>query len=226
MAGTAIFDMDKTLTRSGTWSRYLFRVNRARPSFYLQLPILGLYAAAYKLGFCSRRVVKERGLRTLRWAQRSHLEQAAAAFADAEVQHGLRRRTRSVLERHRAAGDQLVMATAAADLVARPMADRLGMDLVICTELERYADGRLTGKLAGENCYGLEKRRRLEEADHAQAFSRPLHGYSDHITDRPFLDWVGRGVVVNPDRSFARIAREAGLPIEDWDKDDEGAKGP
>ena len=68
MPGTAIFDMDRTLTRSGTWSRYMFLVNKNRPLFYLRLPLLALHAVAYKLGFFSRLSVKEHGLKTLTWA--------------------------------------------------------------------------------------------------------------------------------------------------------------
>jgi phosphoserine phosphatase len=37
--------------------------------------------------------------------------------------------------------------------------------------------------------------------------------YSDSHTDLPFLEAVGRSVVVNPDRELRRIARERGWPI-------------
>jgi HAD superfamily hydrolase (TIGR01490 family) len=217
MAGTAFFDMDRTLTRAGTWSRYMFSVNKGRPFFYLRLPLLALHAIAYKLGFLSRQSVKEHGLKTLKWATREKLEHAAEQFADREVEQGLRRRSRAVLDKHNSAGDTLVMATAAVDLVARPMARRLGIETVICTELEWSAEGRLTGKLAGPNCYGQAKLDLILQAHEAQDFEKPFTGYSDHVSDIPFLKWADHGIAVNPSRGLAQIADKAGLRIEDWE---------
>ena len=224
MAGTAIFDMDRTLTRSGTWSRYMFSVNRGRISFYLRLPLLLAHAIAYKLGLFSRQSVKEHGLKTLTWADKSELESAARRFAEQEVQNGLRRQTRAVLEKHRTRGDKLVMATAAADLVAKPMAELLAMDVLICTELEWTSDNRLTGKLASENCYGQAKLDLIQAADAKHKFSSPTAGYSDHVSDLPFLQWVDQGVAVNPSRGLADIAAKAGIRIEDWESDNMGSE--
>ena len=224
MAGTAIFDMDRTLTRTGTWSRFMFSVNRNRPLFYLRLPLLGLHAVAYKMGLLSRQSVKEHGLKTLTWATRDDLERAAERFADEEVRSGLRRQTLAVLEKHRAVGDRLVMATAAASLVAKPIAERLGFSVVISTELEWSKDNRMTGKLAGPNCYGQAKLD-LILASHAEHdFKTPTSGYSDHVSDLPFLQWVDDGVAVNPSRGLAQIADKAGLRIEDWDVDKMGSE--
>lgn len=219
MPGTAIFDMDRTLTRSGTWSRFMFSVNKARPLFYLRLPALAVHAAAYKFGLRSRRSVKEHGLETLTWATRDELERAADQFAENETRRGLRRLTNATLEKHRAAGDTLVMATAAVDLVARPIAKKLGIDIVICTELEWSEKGRLTGKLAGANCYGSSKLDSLRTANAVSEFPKPTTGYSDHVSDLPFLKWVDAGVAVNPSRGLALIADKAGLRVEDWETD-------
>ncbi|MEM7492917.1 MAG: HAD-IB family hydrolase, partial [Pseudomonadota bacterium] len=216
------FDMDRTLTRSGTWSRYLFSVNKARPFFYLRLPLLGAHAVAYKLGFASRQSVKEHGLKTLMWAKRKDLERAADQFAETEVRQGLRRQTVAVLDKHRSKGDTLVMATAAADLVACPIAEKLGFQTVISTELEWSENDHLTGKLAGPNCYGLAKLQRIRAADEENSFQEPTTGYSDHISDLPFLQWVDIGVAVNPSQGLARVAHDAGLRVEDWDKEDMG----
>ena len=224
MAGTAFFDMDRTLTRTGTWSRFMFSMNKHRPLFYLRLPLLGLHAVAYKLGLLSRQSVKEHGLKTLTWANRDALERAAAQFAENEVKHGLRRQTLAVLEKHRAAGDMLVMATAAADLVAKPIAEKLGFAVVISTELEWSEDNRMTGKLAGPNCYGAAKLELIQAANAEHTFAHPTSGYSDHVSDLPFLQWVDEGVAVNPSRGLAQIADKAGLRIEDWDLDKMGGE--
>lgn len=200
----------------------MFSVNRKRPTFYLRLPLLALHAIAYKLGLCSRQSVKEHGLKTLTWAARKDLEIAAGQFAEEEVRRGLRRQTIAVLEKHRAAGRMLVMATAANDLVALPIGEKLGMDVIISTELEWSASGQLTGNLASANCYGAAKLDRILEANKVHKFAHPVSGYSDHISDLPFLQWVDDGVAVNPSRGLAQVADKVGLRIEDWELDSMG----
>lgn len=218
MPGTTIFDMDRTLTREGTWSRFVLQMNRRRPGFWLSLPLFGAYALAYKAGLIPRRAVKEFGLSTLKWATRDQLEAEAEIFADKEVEGGLRARTRDVIARHKGAGDQIVMATAAAGLVARPIAERLGFDVVIATELEWGPDGHLTGRLAGENCYDQEKLNRVIAQSETSTMARPVTAYSDHVSDLPLLTWADAGVAVNPSPPLRIAAPKHGLTIADWEQ--------
>ncbi len=217
MGGTAIFDLDRTLTRRGTWTRFMVRVNRQRIRFWLHLPLLGVHAVLYKLGFSSRLAVKQHGLTTLRWASRAHLEQMAEAFAADEIATGLRTEARNVLAAHRAAGDRLVLATAAADLTAVPIGRALGFDLILATLLEWSGQGHLTGRLDGANCYGEAKLQRVREADSEHGFARPVTAYSDHVSDLPFLAWADTGVAVNPSRGLRRVASSSGFVLADWE---------
>lgn len=217
MSGTAIFDLDLTLTRRGTWSRFVLRVNGHRPVFWLQVVVMGGLALAYKLGLGSRRAVKEYGLSTLRWASRDHLEAAAAAFASDEVPAGLRAQVTGVLEKLKSDGVKLVLATASAELTAIPIAKELGIDLVIATRLEWSESGHLTGKLSGENCYDVEKLKRVEAEDAAHDFPRPVTFYSDHVSDLPVLLWADTGIAVNPSPKLQAEAVKIGMTIVDWD---------
>ena len=217
MGGTAIFDLDRTLTRSGTWTRFVLRVNGRRPLFWLKLPWFGFLAVAYKLGLVSRKTVKEYGVSTLRWATRAHLEAMAEAFAADEVPGGLRKQAMSVLSAHREAGTKLVLATASAELTAIPIARAMGFDHVIATKLEWDEKDRLTGRLDGENCYDEEKLRRVENDVATHGFSHPISFYSDHVSDLPVLLWADQGIVVNPHAKLRAAAAKEGLPIVDWD---------
>ena len=55
----------------------------------------------------------------------------------------------------------MILASASLEPYLVPLGERLGVDGVVCTRLERDADGRLTGRLVGANCRGPEKARRL-----------------------------------------------------------------
>ncbi|MDT8283802.1 MAG: hypothetical protein RQ982_13460, partial [Gammaproteobacteria bacterium] len=65
MAGTAIFDLDRTITRLPTWTPFLFYVNGLRPAFLAQLLLLALHLIGYKLKLASRDSLKAHGVRTL-----------------------------------------------------------------------------------------------------------------------------------------------------------------
>ncbi|MGH8800345.1 MAG: HAD family hydrolase, partial [Casimicrobiaceae bacterium] len=55
---------------------------------------------------------------------------------------------RTLVERHRGAGDVLVLTTAASRFLTAPIADALGFENLIATEAEIVA-GRYTGRVAG-----------------------------------------------------------------------------
>jgi len=71
---------------------------------------------------------------------------------------------------HRDAGDLVAIVTAATAYVAWPVARELGIDHVVCSELEVDENGRFTGRVVEPLCYGEGKIVRagslLEKARH------------------------------------------------------------
>ncbi|MEO1474110.1 MAG: HAD-IB family hydrolase [Pseudomonadota bacterium] len=217
MPGTAIFDLDKTITREGTWSRFV-RFATDQTAFWTKLPAAGLQAAIYKLGFASRGSVKEKAIALyLQGRSKDELQALAADFVTRDISYGLRRRASSVIKKHQDQGDRLIIASAAVDLICEPMAEALGFHDVICTRLSWDSEDRLLPILDGANCYGPEKLRRVDRYFKEQHLDRPATFYSDHITDLPCLLWADHGVAVNPNRPLHRKAPEYGVDVVDWD---------
>lgn len=218
MAGIAFFDLDKTITRQGTWSRFVRRAT-PEPRFLAGLPRLATQAAAYKAGLASRGSVKECAIELyLRGRHRSELEAIADEFAEEEMTSGVRPGAVEAIKTHKDAGDRLVIASAAADLIVEAIGRRLGFEDFICTKLAWSSDGRLLPKLGGENCYGLEKLARVKTFMETQDPTKPTAFYSDHITDLPCLEWADTGVAVNPEPKLRTAARKKNVPIVDWDQ--------
>lgn len=218
MPGTAIFDLDKTITRHGTWSRFVRYATGGGIGFWGKLPLAGLQALKYKAGFADRASVKERSIE-LYFAGHSKesLQAKAAAFVKRDVAHGLRQQAREVIEGHRAAGDRLIIASAAVDLICDEMARELGFEAIICTKMKWDIDGRLQETLDGENCYGEEKLRRVKAFFGGERPAGPISFYSDHHTDLPCLTWADKGVAVNPSAKLRSLAPKNGVEIVDWD---------
>lgn len=217
MPGTAIFDLDRTITRLATWTPFLFYVNGMRPGFLVQIPLIALRMIGYKLGLCSRDSIKEQGLRTLARHDRATLEARAKAFIDRRLATGLRPGALAVIEAHRARGDRLIMATASIDVVADALGRALGFDEVVSTRLKWGADG-VHPEMDGPNCYGAEKLRRIDEARRQRPFQGPVYAYSDDISDFELLCQVDHGVAVNPTPALRRAAQARGIEIADFDQ--------
>lgn len=215
MAGTAIFDLDRTVTRAPTWTRFLIFVGGGRPGFWARMVAVAGVAAGWRLGLAGRDRIKAEALKTLRGFDRETLEARAAAFVARELATNIRPGARAAIAAHRARGDRLILASAAAELIAEPLARALGFDEVIATRLDWTAPG--APRLAGANCYGAEKLRRIAERRALRPFAAPVHAYSDHVSDLAMLLAADHGYGVNPSAGLARAAPLHGIAIVDFD---------
>ncbi len=113
---------------------------------------------------------------------------------------------------HRARGEKVYAVSATMSEVIEPLADLLGLDGAIATDME-VIDGEFTGEIL-RPCHGSEKAARLQEF--AQANDIDLSrssAYSDSITDEEFLHAVGRPYAVNPDKALRQLAVDEGWGI-------------
>lgn len=215
MAGTAIFDLDRTLTRQPTWLRFVWRFNRRRPLFWFQIPWLAACAIAHKAGLIDRTAIKNHFLATLGWASREQVERAGRDFAARESETGLRNGARDLITRHHGASDRVYLATAASDFIAKPLGDLLGVDGVFCTRTVWKTAFNKGPIVDGRNCYGDEKLRCIEGALARGDVTRPLTIYSDHVSDLQLLILANHGVAANPSKALRDQALESGLSIID-----------
>lgn len=208
----ALFDLDRTLTVSGTYTPFLLHCKGMRPVAFAKALAS---AARYKLGRMTRAALKARMLEvSIAGASR----QQVAAWAESFVDHcAIRPGARAAIARHRAAGDRLVMATASFDFYARVFAQQLGFDATIATVSVWDEKDCLRAAVAGENCYGAAKVAMVKSYLAANPASR-ITAYSDHHTDFEFLRMADEGVAVNPSKKLRKLAEAHGLAIVDWDK--------
>jgi HAD superfamily hydrolase (TIGR01490 family) len=119
----------------------------------------------------------------------------------------------ALVERHRAAGDTLLIITATNAFVTAPIAARFGIPHLIAS-IPEEREGRFTGKLAGIPSFQEGKVERLRAWLAAQGGD--LSGsyfYSDSHNDIPLLEQVERPVAVDPDAILADYAQRRGWPI-------------
>jgi putative phosphoserine phosphatase / 1-acylglycerol-3-phosphate O-acyltransferase len=140
------------------------------------------------------------------------LELGEQLFAQ-EIAGALFHGTWRLVRAHQNKGHTVVIATSATRMQVQPMAGELGIEHVLCTELETE-HGVLTGGIAGRPPWGDGKRAAVTEF--AKREKMPLkncHAYANGDEDVPFLDAVGFPHPINPGSALARHAGECGWPV-------------
>jgi phosphatidylglycerophosphatase C len=214
-----LFDLDGTITRRDTYLAYLVGFLARHPQRLPRAAPLPLAVVRYLIGARDNAWLKTTFLRAiLGGTPRSLLASWTEDFLDRVLERGLRPGALEAIERHRTAGHRLVMVTASLDFYAEPLSRRLGFDVVLCTRAAYDAEGRVTGGLDGENCYGEGKLRRVQSYLAEAAAGLPVVCYSDHHADLPLLAFATEPVAVNPSRRLKRVAIRQGITIEDWNR--------
>ena len=216
-ARIAFFDLDRTITRSGTYTPFLLHCTRSNPGRYSRIPVALAAMAAYAAKRTSRAALKARMLDLfIAGATRAEISAWAEDFIDRWMQIQVRPGALAAIEHHRQAGDQVVLATASFDFYAQVFATRLGLDHAITTGSVWTEADRLCAAVEGENCYGPAKVAAVERYLSGLP-SRPWFAfYSDHHSDFDLLKAADEGVAVNPNAKLRRLAGEHGLQVVDW----------
>lgn len=213
----ALFDMDRTLIKKDSaalYTRYRRDIGEASLKDMAQV---GWWAFQYTLGVIDAPRVAKKALEHFRGLDEKKLAESCRAwFKDYVLEH-VQPAGREAVERHRKQGDYLAIVTGATIYAARPLADELGIETVLCSEVAVDTDGRLTGETVDPLCYGEGKVvRSLRIAEQAGFKLEDATFYSDSITDVPLLAAVGTPIVVNPDRRLRREAARRGWRVEAW----------
>jgi phosphatidylglycerophosphatase C len=197
-AVVAVFDVDGTLTTRDCVTPFLRRAaGRRLATAILGHPLAVTAAAARR----DRDRLKELACAALRGLDVTAYDELGRSFAQEVATNWLRDDTTARLRRHRELGHRVILASASLDAYLGPLGEMLEVDGIVCTRLERGPDGRLTGRLVGENCRGAEKARRVREwLEAAGLADAVLWAYGDSPGDRPLLETADHAVWVDAAR--------------------------
>jgi HAD superfamily hydrolase (TIGR01490 family) len=217
----ALFDLDHTLLDGDSdvlWCEFLMdRGVLDRAEFE---PRNLAMAADYQAGTVSVQEFCEFYVGTLAGRTPAQWQPVREAFMAECIAPRLLSAGRDCIERHRAAGDELLLTTATNRFITELTGQALGFPHLLATECGvDAASGRFTGAVTGTLNMREGKLVRLHEwlgargrelAREASVF------YSDSINDLPLLAAVSRPVAVDPDPRLEAHARAQGWPVRHW----------
>ncbi|MDQ3991916.1 MAG: HAD-IB family hydrolase [Actinomycetota bacterium] len=220
MARAAFFDLDKTLVPGsslfllarGLYRRDVFRVR--------DIVRFGVAQARFRLSGAEQeegsRMARDTTLTFVTGRSQAELRSWGQEIARERIIPEVYPGMVHIVDRHRRAGSQTFLVTAAPVELAEIVATALGMTGALGTRGELDEFGNYTGRLEGELLHGPAKARAVR----ALAAERDIDlaasaAYSDSVNDLPLLEAVGEPHAVNPDSELAAVAREQGWPLHE-----------
>lgn len=210
----AFFDLDGTLVAGQTTFllvKFLRRAGVVSRTFLLGT---GLWFLAYKARLVTvTEESRSRSASVLRGLAVTEVEELMKRFTEEVMTPKLHRAASAALAGHLAAGDRVVVLSAALDPVVRALCERISVGEYVGASCE-VEGGRYSGRLSGPIPYGDEKARvAAGYMERWAADPSACWAYADHDTDMALLGSVGHPVAVNPKPALLEAAKRSGWPI-------------
>ena len=210
----AIFDLDNTLLDGDSdylWGVFLSEQGIVDPEYYESEN--ERFYQEYKEGRLDIMEFAAFSMKPLADNPREKLDEWHAQFLKEKIEPMITQGARGLVEKHRSAGDTLMIITATNAFVTTPIAKLFGIEHLIATVPQQNAAGEYTGEVEGVPSFKEGKVTRLHQW--LEQYNASLDGswfYSDSHNDLPMLDLVENPVVVNPDAILADTAEKRGWP--------------
>jgi len=211
----AFFDLDHTILSESTGRLYVpFALKK---KYFKKTDIVfALYTRfLQRAGIISIDQSVQRWVIKLKDWPSNEFENTSEEFFHEYVKPCIRPGLKTEISHHRDRGVATAILSASLDFICEPVRRFLGMDEILCTELE-IEGGRYTGRLKERYCYGKEKLRRAEEYCNRHSISlADSYYYADSYADLPVLEKVKHPVCVTPSPELRETALARGWKIMD-----------
>jgi HAD superfamily hydrolase (TIGR01490 family) len=209
----ALFDMDHTITwkNSGLSSLAYARKRGMVPLSFLLLGIVKI--GFYRLSLLNIEDWYERNMSLLAGLSLTDMDRFSQGWFESMIRKSIYKDALKLIQHHQSQGHRLVVISNSPPFFVRPLADALGINEIITSQVEVKA-GFLTGRLIKPLCYGKGKKGYALKWAHEKGIDLSRsYFYTDSFYDIDLLHEVGCPVVTNPDRRLRRAALQNGWKI-------------
>ncbi len=181
----AIFDFDDTLTTQDSFMSF-FKFVVGKWPYYLGLIICSPILVAYFLKLLPNWMTKEIMLRYfLKGLSLEKLNNLGVEYASQIIPNLIRNEAIQRVKWHQQQNHELMIISASIENYLIPWGKANNFNYIICTKLQEN-NNLITGKIDGNNCYGDEKVKRLQEIINIAEYE--IYAYGDSKGDLPLLN--------------------------------------
>lgn len=182
--GIAFFDFDGTITTKDTLLEFI-KQSKGTAAFYKGFALHAPSLLAYKAGLISNQRAKEKILTHFFGdTDTDTFKQWCQSFSQLFLPSVIREGAAAEIKKLQNAGIETVIVSASPHHWISAWAGEMQMK-VIATELE-IINNRITGKIEGLNCYGVEKVNRIKKEFELEQYEQ-IFAYGDSAGDEPML---------------------------------------
>jgi phosphatidylglycerophosphatase C len=182
--GIAFFDFDGTITTKDTMVE-LIRYQKGTVKFLLGFFFLSPFLIAMKLRILSIRASKEKLLRFFFGGMPvEEFQKKCNEFSNIKLPKLIRPAGLEKIHHLQQQGVEVVVVSASADHWVYPWCNQMNISL-LSTKLQ-VVNGRISGKIEGENCRGQEKVRRIKQYYDLSEYDS-IYCFGDSAGDKPML---------------------------------------
>ncbi len=214
----AFFDFDETIidiNSSKVGFKWLYENKMLSIWFILKVFITGLL---YEVNLISEKRMADGMVIFYRGKKLSFFSERAEEFYRELLKPHLVPKVVGKLKYHREQGHILIIVSGSIRYYLEPVAKDLGIDYLVCTELEEGPDGLLTGKPKGQICLGKYKQKMTQElVKELNINLNDSFAYGNSQADIHLLKMVGNPVAVEPNIPLKKVAIKNNWPILKFD---------
>jgi len=179
-----LFDFDGTLTSKDSFIEFI-KYCKGRVNFLLGFLLLSPVLILYKMGLIKNWKAKEHVLTYFFKGQLfSKFESSCRNFALEKIDRIINPQAMDRLMERKTESSRIIIVSASVEDWIKPWSDRLGIEL-IGTRLE-IVDDKLSGRISGKNCYGIEKVNRIKEMVDLSKYE-VIEAYGDSSGDHEMM---------------------------------------
>ena len=194
----ALFDFDGTVSSRDSYLLFTEFLDRKR--YFFGCLVLAPRIIGYLIRIYPNHALKEDFLRFFyRGRTIDEIRMQAGCFCSQVIPAIIRMGALERIRWHQDRGDTVVVVSACPRLILEPWSNEINADIV-GTELETDRALKITGKIAGKNCWGQEKVRRIQAKYSLKEYDA-VFAYGDSKGDLPMLE------LADPDKRFYKPFR-------------------
>jgi HAD superfamily hydrolase (TIGR01490 family) len=215
----ALFDLDHTLLpidSDYSWGVFTTDIGWTDPAVFRQRN--DEFFAHYQAGTLDIHDYVRFATEAVRLKGPEQAAQAHRRFMQDVVLPVVRPQALALVRAHQQAGDGVAIVTATNEFVTRPIAAAFGVEELIAVELERDANGWITGEIRGIPSFREGKVARVQAWLAARGLGWDdvdMTFYSDSTNDLPLLEKAQVPVATNPGPALRQMAQARGWRILD-----------
>jgi HAD superfamily hydrolase (TIGR01490 family) len=210
----AIFDLDNTLLKCDSdfeWGQFLVSKKMVDADEYQKAN--QYFYDEYKKGTLDIVEFSAFSFKPLVTISLETLKKLHDEYMRTVIKPNITEKSRQLIEKHRVAGDTLLIITATNSFITHPIAEELTIQNILATD-PKMVNGKYTTDIEGIPCFQEGKVKRLNQWLNINAHTLAgSYFYSDSHNDLSLLEKVETAVAVDPDETLREIASERGWDI-------------